>query len=87
MKTTELQLNIPSEILYTLNETKNDFIRKMKFYTALELYRLQKISTGKAAELAGMQKADFIFEAGKHNVPVINYDLDDFAQEVKSITR
>jgi predicted HTH domain antitoxin len=87
MKTTELRLDIPAEILYTLNETKNDFIKKMKFYTALELYRLQKISTGKAAELAGMPKIDFIFELGKHNVSVINYDPDDFLEEVEAITK
>lgn len=28
MKTTELKLNIPEDILYTLNETKNDFVKK-----------------------------------------------------------
>ncbi len=87
MKTTELRLNIPAEILYTLNETKNDFIKKMKFYTALELYRLQKISAGKAAELAGMHKIDFIFELGRHDVPVINYDVDDFLEEVASLAK
>jgi predicted HTH domain antitoxin len=87
MKTTELRLDIPAEILYTLNETKNDFIKKMKFYTALELCRLQKISAGKAAELAGMQKIDFIFELGKHDVPVINYEIDDFLEEVEAMTK
>jgi predicted HTH domain antitoxin len=87
MKTTELRLNIPAEILYTLNETKNDFIKKMKFYTALELYRLKKISTGKAAELAGMHKIDFIFALGRHDIPVINYDPDDFLEEVESLAK
>ncbi len=31
MKTMELILNVPEEILYTLNENKNDFIKQMKF--------------------------------------------------------
>lgn len=28
MRTTELNLKVPEEILYTLNETKTDFIKK-----------------------------------------------------------
>lgn len=28
MRTTELNLRVPEEILYTLNETKTDFIKK-----------------------------------------------------------
>ena len=94
MKTTELRLNIPAEILYTiyyilytLNETKDDFIKKMKFYKALELHRLQKISAGKATALAGTHKIDFIFELGRHDVPVINYDIDDFLEEVASLAK
>ncbi|MCI5227010.1 MAG: UPF0175 family protein [Candidatus Electrothrix sp. AX2] len=61
MKTTELKLDIPENILYTLNETKNNFIKQIKMYAAMELYRMQKLSMGKAAELAGMNKIDFMF--------------------------
>lgn len=87
MITTELILRIPEEILYTLNETKNDFIKNMKLYTAMELYKIQKLSMGKASELAEMNKIDFMFELGKHEIPVINYDTDDFKDEVEWIMK
>jgi predicted HTH domain antitoxin len=87
MKMTKLTLNIPEEILYTLNETKNDFINKMKLYTAMELYKIQKLSLGKASELAEMNKIDFMFELGKYEIPVINYDVDDFKEEVEWIMK
>jgi len=83
MKMTTLKLTVPEEILYTLNETKNDFIVKMKLYAAMELYKTQKLSMGKASELAGMNKTDFMFELGKHEIPVINYDVDDFKEELE----
>lgn len=86
MITTELIFSVPEDILYTLNETKNDFINTMKFYTAMELYKLQKLSMGKASELAGMNKIDFMFELGKYDIPAINYDTDDFQDEVARIT-
>jgi predicted HTH domain antitoxin len=70
-----------------LNETENDFIKKMKLFTAMELYRMQKLSMGKASELAEMNKTDFMFELGKHEIAAINYDTDDFRNEVERIMR
>jgi len=87
LRTIELRLNVPEEILYTLNETKADFIKQMKLYTAMELYKIQKLSMGKASELAEMNKIDFMFELGKYGIPVINYDEDDFKEEVERIMK
>jgi len=87
MITTELIFSVPEDILYTLNETKNDFIKKMKLYTAMELYKMHKLSMGKASELADMNKIDFMFELGKYEIPVINYDTDDFQDEVAWIMK
>ncbi|MCI5132057.1 MAG: hypothetical protein D3904_11175 [Candidatus Electrothrix sp. EH2] len=42
---------------------------------------------GKAAELAGMNKIDFMFETGKREIPVINYDEDDFKAEIKELMK
>jgi predicted HTH domain antitoxin len=83
MKTVELKLNVPEEILYTLNETQDDFIKRMKFYTALELFKVHKLSMGKAAELAEMDKVDFMLEAGKCGVAVIDYETEDFNEELE----
>ena len=84
MKTTDLNFKVPEEILYTLNESKTDFIMKMKFYTAIELYKMHKLSMGKAAELAEMNKVDFMLELHKYEIPVIDYDEDDFKEELEA---
>jgi predicted HTH domain antitoxin len=85
MKSIELTMQVPEDVLYTLNETKKEFTRKMKLYAAMELYRLQKLSMGKAAELAGINKVDFLFELGRCDNPVINYDEDDFGEEIARV--
>ncbi|MCI5180377.1 MAG: UPF0175 family protein, partial [Candidatus Electrothrix sp. AW3_4] len=36
---------------------------------------------------AGMNKIDFMFEAGKREIPVINYDEDDFKAEIKELMK
>ena len=60
MKSTELKIKISDSILLTLKEEKEEFIREMLFNNALVLYRKRKLSLGKAAELAGYDKIDFI---------------------------
>lgn len=65
----------------------NDFIKKMKLYTAMEFYKMQKLLMGKASEVAEMNKTDFMFELGKHEIPVINYDTDDFKDGVEWIMK
>ncbi len=40
---------------------------------------------GKAAELAGMNKVDFLFELGRYDIPAINYDEDDFGEEIAQV--
>ncbi|MBN2534001.1 MAG: UPF0175 family protein [Spirochaetales bacterium] len=54
-------------------------------YTALFLFQEQKLSIGKAARLSGLSIYDFMMEAGKHNVPVINYDVKDLKQELETL--
>jgi len=87
MKTISLQFNIPEDILYTLNETRDDFISKMRLYSAMELYRTKKLSMGKASELAEMNKINFMFELGKCDIPSINYDIDEFRDELAWIMK
>jgi predicted HTH domain antitoxin len=85
MKTTEITLNIPEDILYTLNEDKAGFTKMLKYYAAMELYRSHKLSMGKAAELAEMNKADFMYELGKNGIPSIDYDVQEFSEEISRI--
>ena len=40
---------------------------------------------GKAAELAEMNKVDFMLELHKYEIPVIDYEEDDFKEELERI--
>jgi predicted HTH domain antitoxin len=42
---------------------------------------------GKASELAEMNKIDFMFELSKYDIPAIDYDEDDFKEEVERIMK
>lgn len=51
---------------------------------ALKMFELGKISSGKAAELAGMSRVDFLMTCGKYKVSIFNYDADELEQELQA---
>jgi predicted HTH domain antitoxin len=61
---------------------------------ALKMFELGKISSGKAAELAGMLRVEFLETCGRYRVSVFNYpdlllasDSPGIALKVRNITK
>ena len=74
---TIIQLKIDESLLLSLKKKKEDFVNDMLFYNALMLYRKKMLSLGKAAQLAGYDKIDFINKLRLENEPVFDYDTED----------
>jgi len=53
-------IEVDNSILLSLKETKEAFAKDMKLYTSMMLYKNNKLSIGKAANLADMDTLDFI---------------------------
>ena len=72
----QLTINIPDNFLISVKEKQEDFIKTMLFNHALALYRKNKLSLGKAAELAGYDKLSFIQKLQLENEPIYDYEVD-----------
>jgi predicted HTH domain antitoxin len=80
---TEIRIQIDDSILLSLKEQKETFAKTMLFQYALWLYRKQKLSLGKAAELAGYTRLAFIQQLQAENEPIFDYDeslIDEMIQ-------
>lgn len=73
---TEICLNVDNSVFLALKEEKNDFIKNMLFSHALSLYRRNKLSLGKAAELAGYDRLDFIQRLKAEDEAIFDYDVE-----------
>ena len=51
---------------------------------AIRLFQDERVSSGRAAQIAGLQKADFIQELGKRQIPVFNYPPDEVASDFRN---
>jgi predicted HTH domain antitoxin len=76
-----LTIDISDDFLITLKEKQDEFIKTMLFHHALMLYRKNKLSLGKAAELAGYDRLGFIQQLQFENEAIFNYE-DDFVNEL-----
>ena len=50
---------------------------------ALKMFELGKVSSGKAAELAGMSRVEFIETCGRYRVSAFNYTPEELEKEIK----
>ncbi len=84
---TEIRLHIDDSIFLSLKEEKEEFTQVMLFHHALWLYRQHKLSLGKAAELAGYTRVEFIQQLQAAREPIFDYDEGMVAEMVESAHR
>jgi predicted HTH domain antitoxin len=76
----KIALEIPDEVLISLKVTPSEFSRDMLMLTAVKLYQMGKLSSGRAAQLAGVTRVSFLQSLSKYGVPI--FDLTQ--EELKS---
>ena len=82
-----LTIDIADDLLITLKEQQEEFVKNMLFHHALILYRKQKLSLGKAAELAGYDRLGFIQKLQFENEVVFDYETGLVNEMVSNIGR
>jgi predicted HTH domain antitoxin len=82
MKTVNVEL--PSELLRAANLDGSDLSQEAARLLALELYREDKVSLGRAAELCRTPLEAFLDFSAKHGVPPLRYTLEDLEEERRS---
>ena len=82
-----VHLELPSALLKAANLDEWNLSQETARLLALELYREDKVSLGRAAELCQTPLAAFMDFAAKHGVPPLRYSSDDLDEERRSADR
>ncbi|NEQ69648.1 MAG: UPF0175 family protein [Symploca sp. SIO2D2] len=78
-----LSLPYPEELLITSGKSPQALEAELTFLLAVKLFELHRLSLGKAADFCCMNKLQFMYELGRLQVPVINLDDDQIADELR----
>lgn len=76
-----MDVKLPSELLKVANLEESSLSQEAARLLALELYREDKVSLGRAAELCQTPLAAFMDFAAQHGVPPLRYSFEDLEEE------
>lgn len=82
MNTQRISLDFPADILLALNETENQLVQRIKLALAVQLYKAQKLTVGKAAQIAGLSRLQFETALAEYNIPVSNLTADEVRDDI-----
>jgi len=85
METVDVKL--PSELLRVANLEQRNLSEEAARLLALELYREDMVSLGRAAELCQTPLAAFMDFVAKHGVPPLRYSFEDLEEERQTADR
>jgi predicted HTH domain antitoxin len=77
MGTKTLTIPYPEELLGEVGATPEAFEQELCFLMAAKLYELGRLSSGRAAELAGIPRVTFLHELGRYRISVFNYSQEE----------
>jgi len=87
MSAETLEVSLPAELVQTAQLQLRNLPQETARLLALELFRQEKVSLGRAAELCGTAVRIFMDSAADHGVSPINYSPEDLEQEVRAMER
>ena len=76
-----VEVELPRDLLMALNISVAEANQKAREWMALELFREGHISTGKAAEILGLTKSQFIDLLNQRGIPYLDLSPEELAQE------
>ena len=81
MNTRQITIDVPEKILLAEKSDEATFGQELRLLAAIKLFELGRLSSGRAAELAGMSRVEFLLTLGKYKVFPLLDELDDLERE------
>lgn len=77
-----LTIDVPEDLEKAVSTTRQEFEAQIRLMAALKMFELGKLSSGKAAQLAGMSRVEFFEMCGRYHVPIMNYSAEEVEAEL-----
>lgn len=80
----EITVEIPAPLT---GHSSEELARRARLLLVIDEVRVGRLTRAAAARALDMALDDFLVEAGQHGLYAIDYDIDDFKQELGSVSK
>ena len=85
MNTQTITIDFPAELFLALNESESEVKQRIKISLAIRLYKLQKLTIGKAAQVAGLSRLQFETVLSEYEIPISNLTIEDVIADIEKL--
>jgi len=77
----KIVLEIPDEVLISLKVTPIELSRDIRMLAAAKFYQMGKLSSGRAAQLAGIPRISFLQSLAQYGVPIFELTPEELRKD------
>ena len=81
MNTVQVTIELPRTLLSALRQEPEQFVSEMRLAAAVKWYETQQVSQAKAAEIAGLSRAEFLQALNRFGVTPFQLTAAELIQE------
>jgi predicted HTH domain antitoxin len=79
----QMTVDVPEEALAALRKDPASFTRELRLAAAVKWYELQMLSQGRAAQIAGLSRAEFLQALSRYAVSPFQYSAEEIVEEAE----
>ena len=77
-----VHIDVPDEIFLALKDTPEQLSREIRMAAAAKLYEIGKLSSCRAAELAGVSRVSFLQSLAEYGVAIFDLREEELLQDL-----
>jgi predicted HTH domain antitoxin len=78
----KVTLELPEEVFSALRRSPEEFVRELRLAAAIHWYTRGDISQEKAAQIAGLDRTDFLLALAREGADAFVVDIEDLKREL-----
>lgn len=82
---TTATLEYPQELGVALGKRPAEAVQEIRLMAAVKMFETGRISSGLAAQLAGMQRVQFLHECGRYGATVFQQTGDELEADAEAV--